>query len=169
MLQIAAVFLSACGGASSCDGGHTLNPNALLYSVPTLEDEGNYYALTEYVCGGPTLVRISQETPGQLVDRVIAHEMLHTVGMVEHEASSQCFLYKDAYPGQPAIPCGPEVDRLREVEHTVTITVTDPALVEPARQCADMWNEVAGRDVFVIVDGSPPVETVPDVQPTAVR
>ncbi|MDJ0976336.1 MAG: hypothetical protein QNJ98_17880 [Planctomycetota bacterium] len=99
---------------------------------------------------------MSHETPAVLLDRVIAHEMLHTAGMVEHESSPQCFLYQNAFPGQSNIPCGPEVDRLREIEHTITISVPDPELVEPSRECAAMWNEVAGREVFVIVDATPP-------------
>lgn len=157
LLQLVVIVLPACGGGGSgCDGGNFSNPNAVLYSVPTLQDVGNYYALTEYTCSGPTIVKVSQETPGMLVTRVVAHEMLHAAGLVEHEASPACFLYKDAYPGQPASPCNPEIDRLRELERTITIRVLDAALVETCLECADMWNDVAGREVFVIVDQSPP-------------
>ena len=101
-------------------------------------------------------MRVSRETPATLLDRVIAHEMLHTAGMVEHESSPQCFLYQNAFPGQTNLPCATEVDRLREIQHTITISVPDPELVEPARECAAMWNEVAEREVFVIVDSTPP-------------
>lgn len=102
-------------------------------------------------------MRVSRETPALLVDRVIAHEMLHTAGLVEHESSPQCFLFQNAFPGQGDLPCAPEVDRLREIEHTITIRVTDRELVEPARECAAMWNDVAEREVFVIVDQAPPL------------
>lgn len=135
---------------------------------------GNYYAVTEYTCSGPTVVRVSQEVPAELISRVVAHEMLHTAGLVEHEASPQCFLYKDAFPGQPPSPCNPEVDRLRQLERSITIRVLDRALVETCHDCAEMWNEVAGRKVFIIVDQAPPVpeapsEPAPETAPASVR
>ena len=50
LLQILAIgLLSACGGGGSdCGAGNLVNPNAVLYGVPTLQDVGNYYAVTEY-------------------------------------------------------------------------------------------------------------------------
>lgn len=153
-VHTALILLPACGGGSDCNP--ISNPTAVLLSVPTLSDEGNFYGVTSYVCSGPTVVRISRETPLELVPRVVAHELLHCAGLVDHEASPSCYLFKDAFVGQPLDPCTAEVERLSEIGGTYTIRVQDAALLDFATGSAAMWNGEAGREVFVVIDETPP-------------
>lgn len=154
VLQSALILLPSCGGGSSCNA--LSNPSAVMFSVATLEGEGNYYGITEFTCDGPTVVRISRDTPHELVPRVVAHEMLHCAGLIEHEASPACYLFKDAFVGQPLVPCSAEVERLVGVLGVYTITVTDSALIDFANGAAQLWNEEVGRTVFIIDDQTPP-------------
>lgn len=153
-VHTALILLPACGGGSDCNP--VGDPRAVMFSVPTLADEGNFYGITSYVCDSPTVVRISRETPHELVPRVVAHEMLHCAGLVDHEASPSCYLFKDAFVGQPLDPCTAEVERLAEITGTFTIRVQDPALLDFAIGSAEMWNREADREVFVIIDETPP-------------
>ena len=158
MLVGIAVLLVGCGGAAgSCPPGSATS--AVLFGVPTLQAEGNYWGLTEFGCGtSPTVVKISFEAPEELVDRVVAHEMLHVAGLVEHEASPACYLHATIYPGQSPAPCASEVERLTEITETYEIRVIARYLVEHAEEAAEMWNDYAGREIFVVVDDAPPAD-----------
>lgn len=160
LLALATLVLAGCGGAGgSCPPGAA--NSAIMFGVPTLQDEGNYWGLTEYGCGSrPTVVKISFEAPDALLDRVVAHEMLHVCGLVQHEASPACYLHSTIYSGQSVVPCASEVDRLTTITDSYEIRVTARYLVEHAQAAAEMWNEYAGREVFTVVDDAPPSDDV---------
>ena len=149
------LLLPSCGAGVSCPPGEATN--AVLIGVPTLQDVGNFWGLTEFGChDSATVVKISFETPDSLVGRVVAHELLHVAGLVDHEESAACYLHETIYPAQTIAPCDQEIERLLDVTKTYEIRVLAAYLVEHARGAANLWNDYAGREVFVIVDDSPP-------------
>ena len=171
VLALVLASTSGCGAPAGCGPG--VSTDVTMFTVPTLVEEGNFWGMTHYGCDHePTVVEISRETPIELLGRVVAHEMLHAAGLVEHEASQACYLHATVFPGQPLVPCTNEIERLEQIGAVYTLRVLSSPLVPHAQGAANLWNDYAGREIFVIIDESDPNsnpshDPIPGLQATA--
>lgn len=148
-----APILAACGGGGSAPG---LAGNVALTSTENEIAGGRVYATTTISTGRDTTIVVSFSTPESLRDRVVAHEFLHAAGLLDHEASPDCFLYKAASSSAPEVPCLAEIKRLDTVEQDFRIVVHDERLLEHALYARQLWAHYSNRDRFRVELGPNP-------------
>lgn len=140
----ALLLVGACGGAGPCGPGAYIQ----VREVESLSTYGPYYGVTEIDCDGPTQVLILASTPPQLLERLVAHELLHAVGLTAHEDDPSCYLYENILGTVLTVPCPQEVARLLQVEGSFEVEVMDLSLEPAVDKAIQLWNAVAGRDLF---------------------
>ncbi len=116
--------------------------------MESLAEYGPLYGVTLIHCSGPTQVLLLESTPPLLLARLVAHELLHAVGLSEHEPDPECYLYEDILGDVLTLPCPQEVARLLEVTGTFEVEVLEPALDPYVDTAIQLWNTTAGRSVF---------------------
>jgi len=141
--------LCACGVVEPC----TLSDRVEVRFAESLEEYGDFYGLTFPHCDAPTEVWILRSAPPAVYDRLLAHELLHAAGLVEHEPDPDCYLYQDILGAALTDPCPQEVSRLAGVAGSFSVHVMDLELLPHAHFAAKLWNEAAGREVFVVLPG----------------
>ena len=144
------VLSAACGGG---DGGPGLAPRIAVSGTDEALGGGRIYATTTLSRGIDTQIMLSMKTPRTLRDRVMAHEFLHAAGLIDHEASPDCFLYRAAIGGAPEVPCLAEIARLNEVQRDFEVVVHDERLYEHAIYAKQLWAHYAERDHFHVRAG----------------
>lgn len=148
-----APLLPGCGGGGSPPG---LASDVALTSTENELAGGRVYATTTISSGRSTAIVVSFATPESLRDRVVAHEFLHAAGLLDHEASPECFLYKAASTSAPEVPCLAELQRLDTVDQDYRVVVHDERLLEHALYARQLWAHYSNRDRFRVELGPNP-------------
>lgn len=159
ILLASAVLLSACGGAAS-GGPDEGDPNATIeVSMVPVMPEGHDGAtgMTDWsdpqvarvylldVMGGPSMV-------------IVVHELMHAMGLHDHEAGTDCWLNAapDAgelmrpWTGEPPHLCPSELSRLQASAVPTVVHVLDADLRPVVYSAVAFLNDQVGRDVYLI-------------------
>jgi len=99
-------------------------------------------------------IQIKPNMTPTMTHRVVAHELLHAAGYRAHIPDGKCDCYFNATADQKPLgpPCPAEVVKIRRVTRQYTVVVIDHGLLTAVLWATAMWNEAAGRVVFVVVE-----------------
>jgi hypothetical protein len=146
---LAPLCLASCGVTEPC----LLSDRVEVRFADSLAEYGDLYGITFPNCDRATEVWVLRTAPPAIFDRLIAHELLHAAGLVEHEPDPSCYLYPDILGVALTTPCPQEVSRLLAVTGSFSVHVMDLELLPHAHFAAELWNQSAGREVFVVFGG----------------
>jgi len=151
------VVFWGCGGG--CSGIHTLENPDIQRSVyieidaVALFPDRTWVGLSIPFEASPQQIKIRSGLTATNTHRVVAHELLHAAGYGTHipKVGPDCYFHSDGAMGSPlGPPCPAEVDKIRKVTRQFTVVVQDPSLLTAVIWATSMWNEAAGRTVFIV-------------------
>ena len=142
-ISLAAAFV-ACGGTPG--PGET---SALVYVFRAPSLEPGLLGKT-FVDSNETTIQVRTRLDRDTEGMVLAHELYHAVGYLDHAPDTSCISYE--YFRVVEEPCPFELERMRAITGTYTVQPSQVDLYESCVLAAHFWNRSLGRTLFVVHD-----------------